>query len=143
MAWNLQNTLPALPTSQVSLRLQQEPIRVNSCNSCLRPRRDAGAPRQVWSGQKNRRRRPPAYSRAASPTSAQLFASRALELRYPDPARDPIRAEQLLEVRRHEDAGNNLWAIRNRVQEALLRGGMRAGSRTNPAGKPFHPMRIA
>jgi hypothetical protein len=76
-----------------------------------------------------------------SESAAQLFASRALELRYPDPARAPIRAEQLLAVRRHEDAGNNLWAVSNRVQEALLRGGMRDSSRTNQAGKPFRPMR--
>ena len=72
---------------------------------------------------------------------AQLFATRALALRYPDPARAPIRAEQLLEVRRSEDAANNLWAITNRVQENLLRGGMRDSGRTNQTGKPFRAMR--
>ena len=76
-----------------------------------------------------------------SESAAQVFASRALELRYTDPTRSPIRAEQLLAVRRSEDAGNDLWAVTNRVQENLLRGGMRDASRHNHAGKPFRPMR--
>ena len=76
-----------------------------------------------------------------SDSTAQVFASRALELRYTDPTRSPIRAEQLLAVRRSEDAGNDLWAVTNRVQENLLRGGMRDSSRTNQASKPFRPMR--
>ena len=80
-------------------------------------------------------------SRALTDGAAQLFASRALELRYPDPSKAPIRADQLLQVRRSEDAGNNLWEISNRVHENLLRGGMRDTSRVNRAGKPFRPMR--
>jgi len=62
-------------------------------------------------------------------------------LRYSDPALAPIRAEQLLEARRYEDAGGDLWTTTNRVQENLLRGGMRDTSRVNRAGKPFRPMR--
>ena len=69
------------------------------------------------------------------------FAQKALALRYRDPVAAPIRAEQVLDVRRGEDAGNSLWAVTNRVQENLLRGGMRDTSRVNRSGKPFRPMR--
>ena len=72
---------------------------------------------------------------------ARQFAAQALALRYSDPALAPIRAEQLLEPRRCEDAGNDLWSTINRVGENLLRGGMRDTSRVNRAGKPFRPMR--
>jgi hypothetical protein len=72
---------------------------------------------------------------------AQEFAQKALALRYSDPALAPIRADQLLDVRRAEDAGNSLWAVTNRCQENLLRGGMRDASRVNRSGKPFRPMR--
>lgn len=38
----------------------------------------------------------------------------------------PIRAEQLLDVRRPEDNRNDLWSVFNRVQENVLRGGLSA-----------------
>jgi hypothetical protein len=76
-----------------------------------------------------------------SDSVARQFATQALALRYSDPALAPIRAEQLLDVRRSEDAGSTLWEVTNRVQENLLRGGMRDTSRMNRAGKPFRPMR--
>jgi hypothetical protein len=69
------------------------------------------------------------------------FATKALALRYDHPEMAPIRAEQLLEARRQEDAGNDLWAVTNRVHENLLRGGMRDTSRVSRSGKPFRPMR--
>jgi hypothetical protein len=47
---------------------------------------------------------------------AQDFAQKALALRYSDPALAPIRAEQLLDIRRGEDAGNSLWAVTNRAR---------------------------
>ncbi len=72
---------------------------------------------------------------------ARQFATQALALRYARPEMAPIRAEQLLDARRYEDAGNDLWAITNRIQENLLRGGMRDSSRANRSGKPFRPMR--
>ena len=72
---------------------------------------------------------------------ARQFATQALALRYDRPEMAPIRAEQLLDARRYEDAGNDLWAITNRIQENLLRGGMRDSSRANRSGKPFRPMR--
>ena len=72
---------------------------------------------------------------------AHQFASQALALRYTDPALSPIWSDQLLEPRRHEDVGSDLWAVTNRCQENLLRGGMRGTSRANRNGKPFRPMR--
>jgi hypothetical protein len=72
---------------------------------------------------------------------AQDFAQKALALRYDHSDMAPIRAEQLLDVRRGEDAGNSLWAVTNRVRENLLRGGMRDAGRVNRSGKPFRPMR--
>jgi hypothetical protein len=78
---------------------------------------------------------------ALSDGAARVFANRALELRYGDPTVAPIAAEQLLEPRRPEDVGNDLWKITNRVQENLLRGGMRDTARLNRNGKPFRPMR--
>jgi Domain of unknown function (DUF932) len=76
-----------------------------------------------------------------SESTAKAFASQALELRYTDPNRAPIRGEQLLAIRRSEDCGNDLWAVANRVQENLLRGGLRDADRRNREGKPFRPMR--
>ena len=80
-------------------------------------------------------------SRMLTDAAAMEFATHALRLRYPDPTLAPIRADQLLDVRRSEDAGMDLWSIVSRCQEALLRGGMRDTSRVNRAGKPFRPMR--
>jgi len=76
-----------------------------------------------------------------SDAAAREFATRALALRYTDPTTAPIRAEQLLDIRRHEDAGRNLWNLTNCVSENLLRGGMKDSYRLNRAGKPFRAMR--
>lgn len=60
------------------------------------------------------------------------FATAARQLRWEPravegeaPKTPPIAAQQLLEVRRHGDAGADLWRVTNRVQEALIRGGQR------------------
>lgn len=76
-----------------------------------------------------------------SSVAANQFAAQALAIRYPDPALAPIRAEQLLQPRRAEDAGMDLWNVANRCQENLLRGGMRDYNRVNRAGQLFRPMR--
>lgn len=73
--------------------------------------------------------------------TARQFAAQALALRYARPELAPIRPEQLLEPRRSEDDADNLWALTNRVQENLLRGGMRDTSRVSRNGRPFRPMR--
>ena len=52
------------------------------------------------------------------------FAERALALRYPDPEQAGMAASTLLNCRRAEDAGDDLWSALNRIQENLLRGGL-------------------
>ena len=80
-------------------------------------------------------------TRMLSDPAAGEFATRALALRYTEPTAAPIRAEQLLDVRRGEDCGRDLWSVTNRVQENLLRGGMKDTYRVNRTGKPFRAMR--
>ncbi len=53
------------------------------------------------------------------------FARAALELRFDtDNKPAPITEAQVLTVRRFEDRGDDLWTVTNRVQEALVRGGI-------------------
>ena len=58
----------------------------------------------------------------------QAFARAALKLRWEDDA--PIRAEQMLSIRRAGDRGDDLWHTFNRVQESLIRGGNRGVAST-------------
>jgi hypothetical protein len=67
------------------------------------------------------------------------FAERALTLRYPDPAQAGMAASQLLNCRRVEDAGDDLFSILNRCQENLLRGGL---SRRSVNGRLLRTRRI-
>ena len=50
------------------------------------------------------------------------FGRAALELRY-DEDRAPIQPHQVIDTRRADDAGNDLWRVFNRVQENTIRGG--------------------
>jgi Domain of unknown function (DUF932) len=60
------------------------------------------------------------------PKDEQLyFAERALELRYPKGAAGSLEPGQLLCARRSGDIGDDLWRVTNRVQENLLRGGLK------------------
>ncbi len=61
-----------------------------------------------------------------------LFAEAALEVRYGEEwsQSSPVRPVQLLEARRRDDAGADLWSAYNRVQENLLKGGIRGRSRS-------------
>jgi hypothetical protein len=59
------------------------------------------------------------------------FARAARALRYDDPDKAPIEADRLLLPRRHDDAGGDLWATFNRVQENVIRGGQRGWTRTD------------
>ena len=66
---------------------------------------------------------------------ARAFAEAALSLKYDSKDSAPIVPEQLLTARRHEDRGkDDLWTTFNKVQENLLKGGLRgktaAGRRT-------------
>ena len=60
------------------------------------------------------------------------FADRAMALRLGTTADAGMAPSRLLECRRREDAGDDLWSVFNRVQEALLRGG---GSRRSVSGR--------
>ncbi len=61
-----------------------------------------------------------------------LFAEAALEVRYgEDWARQsPVRPGQLLDARRTDDQGTDLWVTFNRVQENLLKGGLLGRARS-------------
>lgn len=54
------------------------------------------------------------------------FARAALELRFDtdNGKAAPVTEAQVLAVRRFEDRANDLWTVTNRVQEALVRGGI-------------------
>ena len=65
------------------------------------------------------------WSRKYLTYSQQLdFARAALELRYPIAEKRPVAAGDLLEARRIEDSQDNAWAVFNRVQEHVTRGGL-------------------
>lgn len=72
---------------------------------------------------------------------AQLFARAALSLRYGDDwqSQSPIRPEDLLRIRRHEDREPSLWKVFNRVQENLMKGGLagRSSSGRNTRTRPI------
>jgi hypothetical protein len=63
--------------------------------------------------------------RVLTPTERLALATGALALRYDDPKEAPVRPEILLQTRRGEDQGNDLWRTFNVVQENLIRGGLR------------------
>jgi hypothetical protein len=58
------------------------------------------------------------------PEHQQIFARAALQLRY-DEDEAPIQPEQLNITRRMDDRGADLWRTFNRVQENMMRGGLR------------------
>jgi len=67
------------------------------------------------------------------------FAERALALRCPDRTEAHMQAAQLLNCRRVEDTGNDLFTILNRCQEALMRGGL---ARWSASGRLSRTRRI-
>jgi hypothetical protein len=56
------------------------------------------------------------------PQEQTAFAVAAAALRF-DAETQRVRAQELIQVRRKEDEGNDLWTVFNRAQEALIRGG--------------------
>lgn len=58
------------------------------------------------------------------------FAETALKIRYGEKDSYPIDAESLLEVKREEDQGDDLFTIMNVIQEKLMMGGVRGVSTT-------------
>lgn len=53
----------------------------------------------------------------------RALAISAATIRWPKTQPPPVRPEDLLEVRRVEDKGNDLWTVFNRLQEAVTHGG--------------------
>ena len=80
------------------------------------------------------------------PEEQHAFATAALALRYGEPVDGatrpaaPISAQQLMQPRRMEDAGDSLWLSFQRTQENLMRGGQAGRSaqgrriQTRPVG---------
>ena len=63
------------------------------------------------------------------PGEQAVFARAALTLRYDDSDRAlPITEGQILEARRWDDQGSDLWSVFNRVQENLVKGGLEGRS---------------
>lgn len=58
-----------------------------------------------------------------------IFAESAARLRW-DEESIPVKPEALLAARRHEDNGSDLFTTMNRVQENLIRGGVRGRATT-------------
>lgn len=66
------------------------------------------------------------------PEQAQIaYAQSAAMLRWDDKESTPIQPEALLSVRREADKSNDLWTTYQRVQENLVKGGLRGRTRTN------------
>lgn len=68
------------------------------------------------------------------------FAEAALAIRFPDPGQRGMQPSQLLNCRRVEDLGDDLWTVLNRVQEGLLHGGL---SRRSVGGRLTRTRRIS
>lgn len=69
---------------------------------------------------------------------AGILADAAHVLRFGDNEGEtttPIRAEQLLVPRRHDDRANDLWTVWNVVQENAIKGGLRGVGRDD-LGRP-------
>lgn len=84
-----------------------------------------------------------------NPAEETVFAEAAMELRYPSGdapyqpysvSNQPFDPKRLLMVRRSQDASPNLWNVSNRVQENLMRGGIRGQGKT---GRNMTSRRIA
>lgn len=67
-----------------------------------------------------------------SPDEQGIFAATALNYVYPENA--PIEAKKLLTTRRSYDTGTDLWTTYNKVQENLMKGGLR-GVKNDPKAR--------
>src|SRR5438034_480245 len=76
-------------------------------------------------------------ARQLTGAESRAFATAALRLRYEDAQKAPVGPEKLLEARRYEDAGEALWHVFNRLQENLLRGGLKDETRCRADGRRF------
>lgn len=60
-----------------------------------------------------------------TPDERGIYAQAAHSLRYDSPEEAPIQPHQLLEERRYDDKGNDLWTSFNVIQENIIRGGLK------------------
>lgn len=64
-----------------------------------------------------------------TPDERGIFAQAAHSIIYDDPEKAPVQSHQLLEERRYDDKGNDLWTSFNVVQENMMRGGLKGTTR--------------
>ncbi len=64
-----------------------------------------------------------------TPDERGVFAQAAHSLVYDEPEQAPIQPHQLLEERRYDDKGKDLWTAFNLVQENLIKGGLKGKKR--------------
>lgn len=69
------------------------------------------------------------------------LASAALDYRYPDAMQTKPSPEKLLTIRRREDQKTDLWTTFNRIQENMLKGGLRTFAKTTDAHNYTHTRR--
>jgi hypothetical protein len=62
---------------------------------------------------------------ALDPAEQEIFARSALMLKYDEQTPSPVTEEQVLRARRTADASDDLWSTFNRLQENMIRGGLR------------------
>lgn len=60
-----------------------------------------------------------------SPDERGIFAQAAHGLVYDEPENAPIAPERLLQERRYDDAGKDLWTTYNVIQENVIKGGIK------------------
>ena len=77
------------------------------------------------------------------PVERAAFAEAASALRWDTPTL-PVAPERLLEARRREDAGVDLWTTYNTIQENLIAGGVRSkiGRKTRGISAPAEDVRL-
>ena len=70
----------------------------------------------------------------------QVFARSALALKYGESDNPPVNEAQILEARRIDDRGSDLWSVFNRTQENLVKGGLegRSASGRRQLTRPVH-----
>jgi hypothetical protein len=82
-----------------------------------------------------------------SPLEQRALAVSAHTLRFADAegkTHTPITPDQLLQIRRHDDNGRDLWQTFNRVQENVIKGGLSARTQASydEHGKRIPPRRV-
>jgi hypothetical protein len=74
-------------------------------------------------------------ARRLTPVEQRAFAEAAIILKYDETQNAPVGPDKVLQARRYEDSGDDLWKVFNRLQENLTRGGLKDYSRRKENGK--------